>query len=73
MKRRDAIKTAIGSVLGLLAAPFVAKAAPVSETIYLKGVPLVWVPYLDGPIGHTHSLNMEPLTPGPHDHGDIWK
>jgi hypothetical protein len=29
MKRRDAIKTAIGSLLGFLAAPFVAKAAPV--------------------------------------------
>ncbi len=59
MKRRDAIKTAIGSVLaalGVLAAPLMAKVATGLETVYFRGKPLVWVPNMgEGDLNYNFS------------------
>jgi len=64
MKRRDAIKTAIGSVLGALFAPFVAKAPAPDETVYFKGKPLVTVPNMDDSVFVIHTFQMK--NPRPH-------
>ncbi len=58
MKRRDAIKAAIGSVLGFACASLVAKAVE-PEAVYFKGVRIETVPKMDTKVFITHTFQLK--------------